>query len=262
MSAEHEIHAVRYGTWRTSRHEQYYRYDVYDEPDAPLDMDYFFWVIRSETETILVDTGYHPDAIKDRPGRHCVIDPMEAVAELGVDAEEVSRIVVSHFHFDHIGNLSKFPNARLSVQRREFDFWTGPHGGKPAAAASIEQSEVQYIADTAADGRVDWLDGDGEVARGITARLVGGHCPGQQIVVVDGVRPVVIASDALHFYEEMERSMPFEVFTDLAGMYDTYDELQRLKDRDAIIVAGHDPLVMERFPASLPGNSSLAARII
>lgn len=262
MSVEYEVHAIRFGTWSSTRAEQFYRYGVYGEPDAPLDLDYFFWVIRSGTDTILVDTGYHPDAIRSRPGRICEIAPTQALERFGVEAEEVSRIIVSHFHFDHIGNLAAFPNARLSIQRRELDFWAGPHGARLAPAASVERNEIDYIAEANRAGRVDWLDGDGQVAPAVHARLVGGHCPGQQVVVVDAERPVVIASDALHFYEEMERYMPFEVFTDLPGMYATYDLLRELRDReDAVIVAGHDPLVMERFPASSENTSGMAVRV-
>lgn len=258
----YEIYAIRYGTWRTRRSEQFYRYDVYGEPDAVTDMDYYFWLLRGERETVLVDTGYHPSAIAGRPGRVCLADPVAALGKLGVEPGDVDRIVVSHFHFDHIGNLARFPDARLSVQRREFDFWTGPHGGCPAASASVERGEVDYIRRASDLGQVDWLDGHGRITEGVNALLVGGHCPGQQIVVVEGARPVVLASDALHFYEEMERMMPFQVFTDLVGVFATYDVLRGLAaDRDAVIVAGHDPRVMREFPPADGSDPDLAVRI-
>lgn len=262
MTIEYEIHAIRFGRWPSTRAEQFYRYAVYREPDARLVLDYFFWVVRSGDDTILVDTGYDPGAIRSRPGRECLIDPMDALARFGVAPDQVSRIIVSHFHYDHIGNLAKFPNARLSVQRREADFWNGPHGARLAPAASVERNEIDYIVEADRAGRVDWLDGDAQVAPGIQARLVGGHCPGQQIVVVDGDQPIVIASDALHFYEEMDRYMPFEVFTDLPGMYATYDVLRELRDhQNAVIVAGHDPAVMERFTPSSESTRGMAVRI-
>ncbi len=111
------------------------------------------------------------------------------------------------------------------------------------------------------EDRVDFLDGNGVIVPGISAQLVGGHCPGQQIVVIDGQAPIVLASDALHFYEEMQRDMPFEVFTDLPRMYETYDLLRGLQDeQNAVIVAGHDPRVMEMFPA-VPGHEGLAVRV-
>lgn len=116
-------------------------------------------------------------------------------------------------------------------------------------AASVERAEIEFLRSAVERGRVDVLDGDGFVAPGIEARLVGGHCPGQQIIVVRNDRaPLVLASDALHFYEEMDRYMPYQVFADLLGVYHTYDVLHELVDRDgATVVAGHDPEVVRRF---------------
>ncbi len=256
----YEVLAVRYGLMRTTRSENFYRYGVYGEPDAPMPMDYFLWLLRGEDETILVDTGYHPAAAAARHGRICLIPPMDALSRLGVDPAAVSRIVVTHFHFDHIGNVRSFPNARITLQQAEFDYWLGPHGTRPAMAASVEAAEIEYLRRAAEQGLVDTLSGDAELNPHLRVMLVGGHCPGQQIVIVAGERPVVLASDALHFYEEMDRYMPFEVFSDLPEMYRTYDLLRRLRDDSAVIIAGHDPLVMSRFPA-LTGHENIAVRV-
>lgn len=261
MSVDYEILAVRYGVLEGTRAGHFYRYSSYGEPDRPLTLDYFFWIVRDDSHTILVDTGYHPDMIKNRPGRVCLIPPMDALDRLSIAPEDVSRIVVTHFHFDHIGNLASFPNARYSLQRRELDFWAGPYGALPAAAASVEQSEIAFLREALDAGRVDCLDGDAELAPGIFARLVPGHCPGQQVVLVDTERPVLLASDALHFYEEMERHMPFEVFFDLEDMYRSYDLFARLEREGTTIVAGHDPALMTRFPALDPAMPDLGVKI-
>ncbi len=107
------------------------------------------------------------------------------------------------------------------------------------------------------------LDGSGPVALGIEAVCVGGHSPGQLILLVDGRRgPVVLASDAVHYYEELERRWPFAIFVDLGGMVAGYEAVQRLaSDHDAALVAGHDPLVLERFPLLGGEHSSLGAQI-
>jgi len=248
VSAQYEVLALRYGEYATTRSEEFYRYEAYDEPDGDLMRDYFLWVVRNDEHTILVDTGYHPSAIVDRPGRVCLVSPMEALEKVGVEPESVTQVVVTHFHFDHIGNVSSFPQAEVVLQRRELDFWLGPYGRHAAAASSVERRETEYLRDLAVSGRATVLDGDATVAPGIALRLVGGHCPGQQIVLVHDTEPVVLASDSLHFYEEMDRDMPFEVFFDLEGMYRTYELLRGLQsDSGATIVAGHDPEVMRRF---------------
>jgi len=261
MVAKYEILAVRYGVFHSMRSNQFYRYQSYSESDSPIQMDFYFWIARRGDEIILIDTGFHPDAVLQRKGRECLIPPMDAIAKLGILPEQVSKIVVTHFHYDHIGNLSFFPNARLVVQQREFDFWMGKHGNKTAVASTVERRELEFLKRARDEDRVDFLDGGGVIVPGISVQLVGGHCPGQQIVVIDAKAPIVLASDALHFYEEMQRDMPFEVFTDLPGMYETYDLLRGLQDEQgAVIVAGHDPRVMEMFP-TVPGHEGLAVLV-
>jgi glyoxylase-like metal-dependent hydrolase (beta-lactamase superfamily II) len=168
--------------------------------------------------------------------------------------------VVTHFHFDHIGNLAAFPNARYVVQRREFEYWTGPHALRPAVAASVEPGEIAFIAEASQAGRVDLINGDHEVAEGITARLAAGHCPGQQVVVIGAERPLVLCSDALHFREEMDRYMPFNVLFDVPQMYETYDRFNAWAAVGATIVPGHDPQVMADYPA-WSGADGLAVRL-
>lgn len=258
-----EVVAVRYGYLDSSRSHQFYRYETYGEPDGPIRLDYFFWAIRrpaSQGGTILVDSGYHPDAIARRPGRVCVLPPVEALASIGIAADQVSLVVVTHFHFDHIGNLAAFPNARYVVQRREFEYWTGPHALRPAVAASVEPGEIAFIAEASQAGRVDLIDGDRDVAEGITARLAAGHCPGQQVVVIGAERPLVLCSDALHFREEMDRYMPFNVLFDVPQMYETYDRFNAWAAAGAAIVPGHDPQVMADYPA-WPEADGLAVRL-
>lgn len=262
MSADWEVLAVRFGEWETVKKDHYYRYSVYGEPDGPLHMDYYFWVLRNGTKTVLVDTGYHPDALRHRPGRSLLMPPMDTLTMLDIGPEEVSDIVVTHLHYDHVGNLQSFPNARLHLQRRELEFWSGPYAEKPAAAASTEWREIAFMKQANAEGRVELLEGDTEVLPGISAKLAPGHCPGQQVVIVENERPVVLASDAMHFYDEMRLDRPFEVFFDLEDCYQTYEMLRSLEDEGAILVAGHDPAVLDLFEPLSEKNPWLGAKVV
>lgn len=260
MGGAVEVLAVRYATRRFRRSETFFRYHTYREPDGDLQMDFFFWVVRDGATTVLVDTGSHPEALARRPAIEALVTPVDALRELGIDPADVSRVIATHFHFDHIGNVSAFPNARFTVQRRELEFWTGIYGRRPPQAFSSERAEIACLESALAEGRLDVVDGDAEVTDAISIRLVGGHCPGQVLTMVDGGR-IVLTSDAIHMYEEMERDMPYELFTDLVELYRTYAELRRLRDEGAVIVAGHDPLVMSRFTPTKDRGGTLAVRI-
>lgn len=259
----YEVAAIRYGTRETSKRECYYRWDSYGEPDAPLVMDYFFWVLRTGGEAIVVDTGYHPD-VGERRGRTLVCDPVDALRRLGVDPDAVPTVILTHLHYDHSGNLDAFPNAELVVHRRELDFWSGPDAQRAQFAAVIEPDEIARVVAAEREGRLRILDGDGEVAPGISSICVGGHSPGQIVLTIDGDRgPVVLASDAAHYYEELELDRPFEILVDLPAMYAGYETVRRLvaERSGAALVVGHDPEVMNRFPAVDGDAAGIAVRV-
>jgi glyoxylase-like metal-dependent hydrolase (beta-lactamase superfamily II) len=242
----YEIHAVRYATLRSRRGELFYRHSSYGEPDAEIDMSYYFWVLRRGPETILVDTGFAP-GVGERRGRTCLVPPVDAVRGLGIAPESVSTVVVTHFHYDHIGNLDAFPKAQLIVPAAELEFWTGPMAKRYQFGSHVEQEEVAFIVEADRKGRVRTTAGTEEILDGVTAIAVGGHSPGQQLTVVQSTTgPVVLASDAVHFYEELELERPFAVVHDLELMYAAYDVLKQFASSGAIVVPGHDPNVTRR----------------
>jgi glyoxylase-like metal-dependent hydrolase (beta-lactamase superfamily II) len=246
----YEVVAVRYATRETTRSECFLRYHAYGEPDAPLRMDYFFWVLQSGARTVLVDTGFAP-AVGERRGRTCLCPPVEALARVGVRPDEVDLLILTHLHYDHTGNVDAFPQVELLVPGRELDFWTQPQASRFLFAATVEPDEIARLVEAERGGRVRRVEGTEVVAPGITAICVGGHSPGQLVLVVDSARgPVVLASDALHYYEELERDWPFEVTVDLEEVYLAFDTLRELAAKPgAVLVAGHDPAVLERFPS-------------
>jgi glyoxylase-like metal-dependent hydrolase (beta-lactamase superfamily II) len=253
-----EVVAVRYGTRMTSRASVYHNYERLGEPDGPLAMDYFFWLLRSDAGTILVDTGFDP-GVGARRGRTTLVAPVEALERLGVAAGAVHLVVITHMHYDHIGNVRAFRDADLMVHERELVFWRGA-GAQGEHAVHVEADEVQEVA-----GRNGlWiLEGADLVAPGVAAILVGGHSPGQTALVVNGVGgPVLLTSDGVHYYEELEGRLRFAIFTELDELVSGYALLQALAERTgAVLVPGHDPAVVERFPAAGDELAGLALRI-
>ncbi|HSS57379.1 MAG TPA: N-acyl homoserine lactonase family protein, partial [Solirubrobacteraceae bacterium] len=161
----------------------------------------------------------------------------------------VSRIVLTHLHYDHTGNLDLFPDAELLVAARDLDFWLGPLARRAQFAHAVEAGELGQVLAAVDAGRVRRLEGGEEIAEGVHAILLGGHSPGQMALRIDALGgAVVLASDALHFYEELERDRPFGVFADLAEMYEAYDTLRELSAPGTHLVPGHDAEVMSRYP--------------
>ena len=258
-----EVLAVKYGHRVTTRAESYLNFHLYGEPDADLDIDYYFWVVRDGGRVVLVDTGFAPEA-GDRRRRTHYGTPAQALRRLGVDPDDVSAIVITHAHWDHTGNVWQFPNAQVVMTEAEYAFWTSPLAARRHFAAHSEQEEIALLARRRGDGTLSLFTGQSTLAPGIELIEVGGHTAGQLIVTVaaPGGGTAVLASDALHFYEEVERDRPFAIVADLPAMYRAYDTLAQLASQPGTrLVAGHDPAVRDRFAGYAPAPPAEAAEV-
>jgi glyoxylase-like metal-dependent hydrolase (beta-lactamase superfamily II) len=252
-----EVLAVRYGSRVTRRAESFLNYHIYGEPDGALGVDYYFWVIRDSNATgepgpvTLVDTGFAAEAGRRR-GRDQWLTPAAALPLLGIAPEAVKTVVITHAHWDHTGNLAQFPDAEIVMSQAEYDFWTSALATRRHFALHSEAAEIELLTRARADGRLTLTTREStRLASGIELVQVGGHTPGELIISVDdGAGAVILASDALHHYEEIDQDRPYAVLADLPAMYRAYDLLAELaRQPGARLVAGHDPEVRARFAA-------------
>ncbi len=261
-SGGYDVIAVRYGTRLTTKSDVFLHYGLYGEADEAMQMDYFFWVLRRDGRAILIDCGFN-EASGARRGRTMLCPPVRALQRLGIDPADVSVLILTHAHYDHIGNIDQFPAAELIMSAVEFEFWTSPLGTRPLFATSAEAEDVEALRRAHADGRLTLLPKPASVpwptahsvAGDLTVVEVGGHTPGQLVVLArtaDG--EAVLASDALHYYDEARLDRPFAHVADLPAMYRALEFLRELAgDGTRHLVAGHDPEVMHRFPSVADG---------
>jgi glyoxylase-like metal-dependent hydrolase (beta-lactamase superfamily II) len=262
----YEVVVVRHGTRRARRSEVFLHYGLYDEADGPFDLDYYLWVVRGRHTTVLVDTGFARGAAEDR-GRTVLADPGEAYRRLGVDTDAPHPVVVTHAHYDHIGNLALLPRATIVASRAELDFWASPLADRPLLGHFAEQAEVAHLLARAEQGDVRTFTGSLEVAPGVVVTEVGGHTPGQCMVTVPtAAGTVLLTSDVVHFEEELDRDMPFVSVTDLPAMYTGLARVRELRDTGAVdhVVTGHTAGLLDRLePVSdeLAGVAGVIGRL-
>ncbi len=245
-----QVHAVKYADRNARTRADSFIFD--DNHDAPHAMDYFIWVLRRGEEVILVDTGYdQPEAAsRDRP---ILMDPREALKPLGLKAEDITQLIITHLHYDHAGGLHLFPNATIHLQAAEMAYATGPcmcHGTlqMPFTADHICEAVKRVYS-----GRCVFYEGDGAVADGVTVHCLGGHSRGLQAVRVRTEAGwLCLASDATHYYENVFDKKPFPIVVDLEDMLRGFDRLHQLASTPRLIIPGHDPLVRTLFPQDGP----------
>lgn len=249
MTTSHEVLAVRYATRVTKASEVYLNFHTYGDADYELVMDYFFWVVLGGEQTIVVDTGFTPEVGEPR-GRSMTCPVPEGLARLGIDPESVDTVVVTHGHYDHTGNLGLFPRASVVMSSTELDFWTGPLARRFQFGHSAEWADIELLQRLEEEGRLRRMQGSLEVAPGVNLLEVGGHTPGQLIATVDGEGgQVLLASDAVHYYDEVDLDRPFLMVADLPRMYAAFDTIAGIsRQPQTAFVAGHDPDVLTRFP--------------
>jgi glyoxylase-like metal-dependent hydrolase (beta-lactamase superfamily II) len=257
-----QIWQVRYAERVARKGYVFHDYAQYGLPDGPIPMDYSFWVIRSADAIILFDTGYDLPEYNTHDEVH-VATPEEGLAKLGIRPDDVDLVIVSHFHYDHIGYLGLFERATVVAHRRERDHWFARWDAGELSGALVNPRHLAFVRKAEQQGRLHLVDAVAEVYPGITVYPVSGHSPGEILARVEtAAGSFILASDAAHFYEEIELGWPFFTFSDINEMREGFAFINALAAQTgSTVIPGHDGRTRERFPAAEGDASDVAVRL-
>jgi glyoxylase-like metal-dependent hydrolase (beta-lactamase superfamily II) len=226
------------------------------EPARKLDIAMTYWVLKGpEGRTVLVDAGfYRPRLLKERKGVADYTRPDKALERLGIKPEEVTDVIVTHMHWDHADGVDLFPKAKVWIQKDEFTYYTNEARHAVSKDVGIEGDFVSAMMKLNTEGRVHLVEGDArEILPGVTVYTGGRHTFASQYVgVTTKVGRVVIASDNLYLYENLDKHVPIAQTFDAKANLAAQDRMKQLATSPRLIVPGHDPEVFVRFPK--PGN--------
>lgn len=255
----YEVYAIKYAEMKERFRRDNFIMD--DDHAAAMPIDFFVWVIRNENRTIVVDCGFDHKEAENR-GRRITSLPREVLKEFGIDVGTVETLIVSHLHFDHAGTLYDFPAARFHLQDAEIAYATSGCMCDEALRRPFTADHVCEMVRHIYSGRVQFHDGDGMVAPGVTVHHTPGHSKGMQSVrVMTESGPLVLAVDAAHFYENFEKRKLFPLLHSAEEMLRSFDRLEALAGTKRNVIPGHDPLVFQRYPAWKAETKGLIHRL-
>ncbi len=229
------------------------------EPGTKDFIDFYTWVVKGPDGTIVVDTGmddHETKAMCTAKSYGGIKWLQEKFKQIDVDPTKVEKVIVSHLHGDHFSAWSLYPKATFYIQQKDIDFFTGP--GVVFQQVSRSAAKMSDVINLAYAKRIKFMDGDEQIAPGIKAVLVGGHTPGSQIVTVTTKKgEVVLCCDALDRYQQYTSRViggPADMLLSLFAL----DTIKKLASSEDLIVPGHEPLVMKRFPNPFEGVCEIA----
>jgi glyoxylase-like metal-dependent hydrolase (beta-lactamase superfamily II) len=218
-----------------------------EEPERALRLPVPAYLIETESERILIDTGLHPDAVTDPESRygegtalgHFGLEQEQGLADQ-VDLGTVTRLVLTHLHFDHAGGLALIPKSvPVVVQRLE---WEAAHD-----RTGVERNFFQPPDYAEAPSNLTLVDGDYDLLGDGSVELLStpGHTTGHQSVRIGDL---VLGADVALFASGLD-DLKFPVFgADQDASVKAAERLRELRDAGLTIQPGHDPDVLAPGP--------------
>jgi glyoxylase-like metal-dependent hydrolase (beta-lactamase superfamily II) len=249
---QYEVYALRYATLPD--------FPVADlvagaDKARKLDIAMLIWLVRGNGKNILVDTGfYRPQFFKDWNVKDFT-KPSEMLQRVGLKPEDITDVIITHLHWDHADGLDLFPNAKIWIQKDELQYYAGEAWQSRRTHGGIDPEDVLALVKLNTQGRVGLVNGDAqEILPGITCYTGGKHTYASQYVGASTAGgTVVLASDNMYLYENLEKHVPIAATLDADSNLRAQDRMKQLAANPKLIIPGHDPAVMTNFPRTAPG---------
>jgi glyoxylase-like metal-dependent hydrolase (beta-lactamase superfamily II) len=228
------------------------------DPKRTIDLAMTFWVLKDPGgRTVLVDAGFYREEILKSYGvgpRTDFTRPDKALERLRIKPDEVTDVILTHMHSDHVDGADLFPKAQIWIQKEEYAHYVEKTGRTGGGLPGSEPEYIRALVRLNTLGRVHLVDGDArEIIPGVTVYTGGKHTFASQYVGVNTkAGTVVIASDNVYTYENLEKHVPIAVTLDAKSNLAAQDRMKKIASNPRLIMRSRDPEVFVRFPK--PGN--------
>jgi glyoxylase-like metal-dependent hydrolase (beta-lactamase superfamily II) len=263
-TTEIEAQAIDYKVYAVKFADSTYPFTIGDWADGGpkterVEIDFMVWLIKGTNgKNILVDAGFMGDNKSADDFKIAdYIRPDSALMTLGVKPQDITDIILSHPHWDHMDGIGLFPNAQIWMQKDDFDYFVGAAWQKEGNHGGFSKDDVKHIVDLNLNGKLTLVEGDGkQILPGVTVHTGSKHTFNSQYVLVDtGKNKVVLASDNIWIYYSLDHLVP----PSQGGTWDPQGyvkAMQRMKSMvtdTRLIIPGHDGAIFKRFPVVAKG---------
>jgi glyoxylase-like metal-dependent hydrolase (beta-lactamase superfamily II) len=229
------------------------------DPARKIDIAMMIWLVRGNGRNILVDSGfYHERFFKDWDVKDFT-KPSDTLSRVGLKSEDITDVIISHMHWDHADGMDLFPNARIWIQKDELEYYAGQAWQSKTTHGGIDKEDVLTLVKLNTEGRVGLVQGDNQqIIPGVTCYTGGKHTYQSEYVgVATAAGTVVLASDNMYLYENLEKHAPIGATLDAPSNLRAQDRMKQIAARPELIIPGHDPAVFTRFPNPAPGVAKI-----
>ena len=224
-----------------------------------VNISFMIWLIKGNNgKNILVDAGFLRD-IEDAKDFDIVdyVRPDSVLSRIAMSLGEITDIILSHPHWDHIDGIDLFPNAHVWIQKKDFNYFVGTAWQKNGNSGGFDKRDIRKLIDLNLAGKLTLIDGDDkEIIPGIKVYTGSRHTFNSQYVLVKtATDKTILASDNIWIYYNLEhlRSAPLYGTFDTTAYVRSMQRMQTLVSDKRYIIPGHDPNVFSMFPAIKEG---------
>jgi len=247
---QYELYALKYAGPFTSKVAMVLWNRGYDEN---IDRNYYIWAIKGKGEVIIVDSGVGVTVAAEKKLKGYV-NPVKVLERIGINGTNVTKVIITHIHWDHVGGMEMFPDAfpkaTFYVQKKEYNFWrNSPVSKKPPFEEVADHIGFKNLADLEGTNRLVLISGDQKILPGVELLLTPGHTIGLQSVAVNTAKgTAILASDCAHLARSFKEYIPSCLIVDMVGWMGSYDKLNAKAASIDLMFPGHDVMMLQNFP--------------
>lgn len=213
------------------------------------------WLLKDKNgRNILVDAGFIDTS---KTGIKNYVRPDLVLKRMNLYPSDITDIIVTHPHYDHIGGINLFPKAKVWMQKDDFDYFVGEAWQDNETSKYYQKNDVRNLIEINLQGRLKLVKGDNiEIMPGIKVFIGSKHTFENQYLLVNSnseTNKILIASDAIWFYYNLDNLLPATLCLDPKSYVDAMKRMKTLVTNPNFIIPRHDDLVFSRFPKVTDG---------